>query len=36
MVVGLPLLLSSRNFMVSCLKFNPLSHFESIFVCGVR
>ena len=37
MLVGLSLLLlSSRNFMVSGFKFKPLSHFESIFVCGVR
>ena len=27
---------SSRNVMVSCLIFNSLSHFEFIFVCGVR
>ena len=27
---------SSRSFMVSCLIFRPLSHFEFIFVYGVR
>ena len=26
---------SSRSFMVSCLMFKPLSHFEFIFVHGV-
>ena len=26
---------SSRSFMVSCLTFKSLSHFEFIFVCGV-
>ena len=25
---------SSRIFMVSCLMFKSLSHFEFIFVCG--
>ena len=28
--------LSSRSFMVSCLMFKSLSHFEFIFVYGVR
>ena len=27
---------SSRSFMVSCLVFKSLSHFEFIFVYGVR
>ena len=27
---------STRSFMVSCLVFNSLSHFESVFACGVR
>ena len=27
---------SSRSFMVSCLIFKSLSHFEFIFVCGER
>ena len=27
---------SSRSFMVSCLMLKPLSHFEFIFVAGVR
>ena len=27
---------SSRNFMVSCLIFKSLSHFEFIFVHGVK
>ena len=27
---------SSRSFMVSCLMFTPLSHFEFIFVYGMR
>ena len=27
---------SSRSFMVSCLLFTPLSHFEFIFVYGIR
>ena len=27
---------SSRSFMVSCLMFKSLSHFEFIFVYGVR
>ena len=27
---------SSRSFMVSCLMFKSLSHFEFIFVCGER
>ena len=27
---------SSGNFIVSVLKFRPLSHFEFIFVCGIR
>ena len=27
---------SSRSFMVSCLTFKSLNHFEFIFVCGVR
>ena len=27
---------SSRNFMVSCFIFKSLSHFELIFVYGVR
>ena len=27
---------SSRSLMVSCLIFKSLSHFEFIFVCGVR
>ena len=26
--------ISSRSFMVSCLTFKPLSHFEFVFVCG--
>ena len=29
-------MLSSRSFMVSCLVFKSLSHFEFIFVHGVR
>ena len=29
-------MLSSRNFMVSCLKFKSLRHFEFISVRGVR
>ena len=29
-------MLSSRSFMVSCLMFKSLSHFELIFVHGVR
>ena len=28
--------LSSRSFIVSCLTFRSLIHFEFIFVCGVR
>ena len=28
-------MLSSRSFMVSCLIFKSLSHFEFIFVCCV-
>ena len=27
---------STRSFMVSCLVFNSLSLFESVFACGVR
>ena len=27
---------SFRSFMVSCLIFRSLNHFEFIFVCGVR
>ena len=30
------LMFSSRSFMVSCLVFKSLSHFEFIFVYGVR
>ena len=30
------LMFSSRSFMVSCLIFTSLSHFEFIFVYGVR
>ena len=30
------LMLSSRSFIVSCLMFKSLSHFEFIFVHGVR
>ena len=29
-------MISSRSFMVSCLTFKSLSHFESIFVYGER
>ena len=29
-------MLSSRRFMVSCLRFKSLSHFEFVFVHGVR
>ena len=27
---------STRSFMVSYLVFNSLSHFESVFACGMR
>ena len=29
-------MISCRNFMVSCLMFKSLSHFEFVFVHGVR
>uniref|UniRef100_A0A8D1FGY7 Uncharacterized protein n=1 Tax=Sus scrofa TaxID=9823 RepID=A0A8D1FGY7_PIG len=32
----LPMLFSSRSFIVSCLTFKSFSHFEFIFVHGVR
>ena len=30
------LMFSSKSLMVSCLIFKSLSHFELIFICGVR